>query len=117
MWKATTAGWVAVALGYTIDFTSGGTYVIAEGDVITGATSAKTATVLRIVTTSGSFSAGHRGGLSRRRLGLGRVRRREPQRRRQPQRRDDCRRQGRDHASQPVAGTTASTTISTAPRT
>jgi hypothetical protein len=62
MWKATTAGWVAVALGYTIDFTSGGTYVIAEGDVITGATSAKTATVLRIVTTSGSFSAGTAAG-------------------------------------------------------
>jgi hypothetical protein len=62
MFKATTAGWAAVALGYTIDFTSGGTYEIAEGDVITGATSAKTATVLRIVTQSGSWSAGDAAG-------------------------------------------------------
>lgn len=62
MWKATAAGWVSVAMGYTIEFTSGGTYVIAEGDTITGATSAKTAVVGRIVTTSGSWSAGTAAG-------------------------------------------------------
>jgi hypothetical protein len=62
MWKASSAGWVAVALGYTIDFTSGGPYQIQEGDVVTGATSTKTATVLRIVTTSGSWAAGTAAG-------------------------------------------------------
>jgi hypothetical protein len=58
MWKSSAAGWVQVALGYTLDFTSGGPYVIKEGDVITGATSGKTATVMRVVTSSGSWSTG-----------------------------------------------------------
>jgi hypothetical protein len=62
MWKATSTGWVSVPLGFTLDFTSGGTYVPQEGDVITGATSAQTATVQRIVTTSGSWSAGTAAG-------------------------------------------------------
>jgi hypothetical protein len=63
MWKATAAGWVQVALGYTIDFTSGGTYVDRRRrrhhrrD-----SSGKTATVMRIVTTSGSWSAGTAAG-------------------------------------------------------
>jgi hypothetical protein len=62
MWKSSAAGWVAVPLGYTLDFTSGGVYVLKEGDVITGATSGKTATVMRVVTTSGSYSAGTAAG-------------------------------------------------------
>lgn len=62
MWKATAAGWASVALGYTLDFTAGGAYVINEGDVITGATSGNTATVARVVTQSGSWSAGTAAG-------------------------------------------------------
>jgi hypothetical protein len=62
MFKATAGGWASVALGYTIDFTSGGAYEIVEGDIITGATSGKTATIKRIVTTSGSWSAGTAAG-------------------------------------------------------
>jgi hypothetical protein len=62
MWKSSASGWVLVPLGYIIDFTSGGTVTIDEGDTITGATSAATALVNRIVTTSGSWSAGTAAG-------------------------------------------------------
>lgn len=62
MFKATAAGWVAQDLGLTIDFTSGGTTEIAEGDTITGATSAATATVERAIVTSGSWAGGDAAG-------------------------------------------------------
>jgi hypothetical protein len=58
LWRATTTGWVAVGLGFAVDFTSGGTYVLAVGDTITGATSSATAIVRKVITTSGSYSAG-----------------------------------------------------------
>ena len=47
--KATSAGWAAQTLGKTLDFTSGGTDKIVEGDTITGATSGATAVVERVV--------------------------------------------------------------------
>lgn len=62
MFKATAGGWSAVALGRTLDFTSGGTYEIAEGNVITGATSGATATVTRVVKTSGDWTTGDAAG-------------------------------------------------------
>lgn len=62
MWKATSSGWSAVALGRELTFTSGGTYEIAEGDTITGATSGATAVVTRVVAESGSWAAGTAGG-------------------------------------------------------
>jgi len=52
LYKSTTAGWVQVALGRRLAYTSGGTYVIQVGDVITGATSGAQATVTRITLTS-----------------------------------------------------------------
>ena len=62
MYKATTSGWVAQDLGNTIDFTSGGTYEVVEGDTITGATSTETAIVKRIILTSGSWAGGDAAG-------------------------------------------------------
>lgn len=62
MHKQSTSGWTAVDLGETLSFTSGGTYDIAEGDTITGATSSATATVQRVIITSGSFAAGDAAG-------------------------------------------------------
>lgn len=46
---ATSAGWAAQNLGKILDFFSGGTDAIAEGDTITGATSGATAVVERVV--------------------------------------------------------------------
>lgn len=62
MHKATTSGWQVVDLGRTISFTSGGTYEIAEGDTITGATSGATATVERVIKTSGTWAGGDAAG-------------------------------------------------------
>ena len=62
MYVATVSGWDQIALGYTLDFTSGGTHEIVEGETITGATSGATAVVKRIVTQSGSWSAGTAAG-------------------------------------------------------
>lgn len=62
LYKSTTAGWSAVSLGRELSFTSGGTYVIAEGDTITGATSAATAVITRVVLESGSFAGGDAAG-------------------------------------------------------
>jgi hypothetical protein len=62
MHKSTTSGWSAVALGREVAFTSGGTYVIAEGNTITGATSAATAVITRVVLTSGSWAGGDAAG-------------------------------------------------------
>ena len=62
MFKATTAGWVAQDLGETLDFTSGGTYVIAEEDSIEGETGGATATVKRVIIDSGAFADGDAAG-------------------------------------------------------
>jgi hypothetical protein len=62
MHKSTASGWSAVSLGREIAFTSGGTYVIAEGNTITGATSAATAVITRVVLRSGSWAAGDAAG-------------------------------------------------------
>ena len=62
LYKNTSSGWSQVALGRELSFTSGGTYVIAEGDTITGATSAATAVITRVVLESGSFSGGDAAG-------------------------------------------------------
>lgn len=58
MYKSSTAGWVAVTFGRKLDFTSGGTYVIAEGDTITGVTSGATAIVRRVIFRNGGWGAG-----------------------------------------------------------
>lgn len=60
--KETTSGWAAVALGRELSFTSGGTYEIAEGDTITGATSGCTAVITRVVLTGGTWAAGDAAG-------------------------------------------------------
>ncbi|PHS09408.1 MAG: hypothetical protein COA78_12160 [Blastopirellula sp.] len=62
LYKSTSSGWSQVALGRELSFTSGGTYVIAEGDTITGATSSATAVITRIALESGSFSGGDAAG-------------------------------------------------------
>lgn len=62
MFKSTASGWSAVDLGYRLDFTSGGSYEVLEGDTITGATSTETATVERVVVTSGTWSGGDAAG-------------------------------------------------------
>lgn len=62
LFKESTSGWTAVALGREMSFTSGGTYVIAEGDAIVGETSAATATVTRVVLETGTFAAGTAAG-------------------------------------------------------
>lgn len=48
--------------GQTVAFTSGGTYEIRPGDTVTGATSAKTAVVLGVRLTSGTFAGGDAAG-------------------------------------------------------
>lgn len=58
MHKATATGWVAVDLGYSVDFTSGGATEIEEGDTITGAVSGATATVKAVVKTGGTWADG-----------------------------------------------------------
>lgn len=62
LFKSTTGGWSAVALGRELAFTSGGTYVIAEGNTITGETSGATAVITRVSLESGSWAAGTAAG-------------------------------------------------------
>lgn len=62
IYKETASGWSAVSLGKKLAFTSGGTYVIAEGDTITGATGGATAVITRVVLTSGSWANGDAAG-------------------------------------------------------
>lgn len=62
MYKSTTGGWSKVALGKELAFTSGGTYVLAVGDVITGETGGATATVTGISLESGTYAAGTAAG-------------------------------------------------------
>ncbi len=54
-----------------LSFTSGGTYQIVPGDVITGATSAKTAIVIQVTLSSGTWAAGTASGTLRLRLQSG----------------------------------------------
>jgi len=61
MYRATAAGWAPVTLGYELDFTSG-SVEIAEGAVITGATSGATATVMRVVSTDVTYDKGTAAG-------------------------------------------------------
>lgn len=58
MFKSSATGWQAVTFGRMVNYTSGGTYVIAEGDVITGAVSGATATVRRVILGNGGWGAG-----------------------------------------------------------
>jgi hypothetical protein len=62
LWKATTTGWSAVALGLTMPFTSGGVTEITAGQTITGATSGATAVLTRVVKTSGTWAGGDAAG-------------------------------------------------------
>jgi hypothetical protein len=62
LYKTSASGWTQVDLGYEMSFTSGGTYEIQEGDVLTGASSGTTATVARVVTESGTWSGGDAAG-------------------------------------------------------
>lgn len=60
--KATASGWTAQDLGRQVSFTSGGVYEILAGDTITGATSGATATVRRVIKTSGTWAGGDAAG-------------------------------------------------------
>ena len=62
MYKSSSTGWTLVALGREIAFTSGGTYTMAEGDVITGATSGATATLTRVALRTGTYAGGDAAG-------------------------------------------------------
>ena len=62
MHEASTSGWTAVALGRELAYTSGGTYEIAVGNTITGATSGATAVITAISLSSGTFAAGTAAG-------------------------------------------------------
>lgn len=62
IYKSSASGWTAVALGRELSFTSGGTYEIAEGNTITGATSSATAVITRVALESGSWSSGDAAG-------------------------------------------------------
>lgn len=62
MYKESASGWSEVALGRELSYTSGGTYVIAVGDTITGETSGATAVLTGVTVESGSFAAGTAAG-------------------------------------------------------
>ena len=62
LYKSTSSGWAQVTLGFELAFTSGGTTEIVEGNVITGATSAATATITRVVLTAGTWAGGDAAG-------------------------------------------------------
>lgn len=56
------SGWTLVALGREISFTSGGTYEVVAGNTITGATSAATAVITKVILTSGTWAGGTAAG-------------------------------------------------------
>jgi hypothetical protein len=62
VYKNSPSGWAAVPLGKELAFTSGGTYEPQEGDVITGHTSGRTATLTRVVLESGTYGNGDAAG-------------------------------------------------------
>lgn len=61
MWESSPSGWVQIALGNYLDFTSG-TAEFLEGETITGGSSSATATIVGIGVTSGSWTAGTAAG-------------------------------------------------------
>ena len=61
MYKSTSAGWVAVTLGKELSFSTG-TAAILDGNTVTGASSAATGVVARVVLQSGTFAAGTAAG-------------------------------------------------------
>lgn len=62
MWKSSGAGWTAVELGFTLDFTSGGTTEPLVGQTIRGATSLATAVITGVVVESGDWTTGDAAG-------------------------------------------------------
>ena len=56
IYKSTSSGWTLVPLGYEMAFDTGSLQLY-DGDVITGQTSGATATITRVVVSSGSWSA------------------------------------------------------------
>lgn len=56
------SGWVEVALGYEMEFTSGGTVEVSVGTTIVGATSSASMYVARVVLESGSWAGGDAAG-------------------------------------------------------
>ncbi len=62
MHKASTAGWTAVDLGASLDFTSGGTTEIVVGDTVDGATSGASGVVAGIRVDSGTWAGGDAAG-------------------------------------------------------
>ena len=62
MYKSSSAGWVQVALGYEVAFTSGGVSEILVGDTLTGATSGKSFVVTKVILTGGTWAGGDAAG-------------------------------------------------------
>jgi len=63
IYKSTSSGWTAVALGFELAFDSGTGTAIAEGDTVTGFTSGATGVVSRVVVENGSTWSGASGRL------------------------------------------------------
>lgn len=61
-YRATTSGWSALTQSRRIAFTAGLAAGIADGAMITGATSGATATVIRVTVSSGSFAGNNATG-------------------------------------------------------
>lgn len=61
-YKATSSGWTLIDYPYELYFTSGGTYEVQEQDVITGGISGATATIQKVILTSGSWAGGDAAG-------------------------------------------------------
>lgn len=61
IYRSSGTGWTSVPLGFEMSFNTG-TAEIFQGNVITGATSGRTATVTRVVLESGTWSAGTAAG-------------------------------------------------------
>ena len=61
LYKTSSSGWTAVALGYEVSFNTG-TAAIAEGNTVTGGTSGATGVVTRVVVETGTWGAGTAAG-------------------------------------------------------
>lgn len=62
LYKESSVGWTEVDLGRALTFNSGGTYEIVEGDVISESSTSATATVERVILTSGDWADGDAAG-------------------------------------------------------
>lgn len=62
LYKSSSSGWTAVALGLELAFTSGGTTEIVEGEEIVGALSGTKATLTRVMLQTGTWAAGTAAG-------------------------------------------------------